>query len=47
MRHNYKEVVAQKFGEYRYGKTESAFDKVLTKIQELNDEVAEYISRLP
>ena len=46
VRHNYGEVVAQKFWECSYAKTESAFDKVLAKIQEVNDEVAEYILRL-
>ncbi len=46
VRHNYGEVVAQKFWECSYAKTESAFDKVLAEIQEVNDEVAEYILRL-
>ena len=47
MRHNYGEVIAQKFWECVYAKTESAFDKFLAKIQELDDEAAEYILRLP
>ncbi len=33
VRHNYGEVVAQKFWGYVYAKTESAFDKVLAEIQ--------------
>lgn len=47
MRHNYGEVVAQKFWGCAYAKTEPAFDKVLSEIRELSDEAAEYISRLP
>ncbi len=40
-------MVTQKFWKCAYAKTESAFDKVLAKIQEFNDEAAEYILRLP
>lgn len=47
VRHNYGEVVAQKFWGCAYAKTEPAFDKVLSEIRELSDEAAEYISRLP
>lgn len=46
MRHSYRKVVAQKFWRCAYAKTESAFDRVLAEIKELNDEAAEYISRL-
>ena len=47
VRHSYGKVVAQNFWGCAYAKTESAFDRVLAKIKELNDEAAEYISRLP
>ena len=47
LRHSYGKVVAQKFWGCAYAKTESAFDRVLAEIKELNEEAAEYISRLP
>ncbi len=40
-------MVAPKLLGCVYAKTGSAFDKVLAEIQELNDEAAEYFSRLP
>lgn len=43
MRYSYGEVVAQKFRRWIYAKTESAFDKVLTEIKDLNNEAAKYI----
>lgn len=46
VRHNYGEMVAQKFWGYAYAKTESVFDKVFSKIWKLGDKTAEYISRL-
>ena len=47
LRHSYGKVVAQKFWGCAYAKTESAFDRVHAEIKELNEEAAEYISRLP
>lgn len=47
LRVSYGEVVAKFFWGCAYAKMESAFNRVLAEIQELNEEAAEYISKLP
>lgn len=47
LRVSYGEIVAQRFWGCAYAKTESAFDRVLAEIKELNGEAAEYILKLP
>lgn len=46
VKHKYGEVIAQKFWECVYAKTEPTFDKVLSENQKLSDKIVKYISRL-
>lgn len=43
---SFKEIIAQNFLGYIYDKIESAFDKALKDIKELNKDAAKYISNL-
>lgn len=46
IRTSYREVIAQKFWDYTYVKTELVFDKILEKIKKMSKDIIKYISNL-